>query len=352
MSDTQPYDAVLVVSFGSPEGPDEVMPFLENVLRGKNVPQERMLEVAEHYKQFGGVSPINAQCRELIAALEAELAEHGPRLPVYWGNRNWTPMLEETLAQMAADGVRRAIAYFTSSFSSYSGCRQYLENLSEAAKNSGAGDLRIDKLRMPYNHPGFIGVNAERLREELQSILPERREKTLVLFTAHSIPLAMAENCQYERQLSEACRLIAEAVGHTNWELVYQSRSGPPQQPWLEPDVCDQIRQRHSEGKLADLVIHPVGFVSDHLEVLYDLDTEARQLSEALGIHFRRAKTLGSHPDWIRSIRELLAERIETEQGKNAERPALGTMGPCHDVCPADCCTYTSQRPLQKSKNN
>ena len=345
MSDALPYDAVLVVSFGGPEGPDEVMPFLENVLRGKNVPHERLLEVAEHYKQFGGVSPINAQCRELIAALETELAEQGPRLPIYWGNRNWRPMLDDTLAQMAADGVRRVIAYFTSAFSSYSGCRQYLENLDVAIQKVGASSLQIDKLRMPYNHPGFIAVNAERLREEIEAIPTERREQALVMFTAHSIPLAMAKNCAYEEQLTEACRLIAEGVGHTNWELVYQSRSGPPQQPWLEPDVCDQIKQRHSEATLTDVVIHPVGFVSDHLEVLYDLDTEARQVCEELGIGFRRAATIGNHPVWIRAIRDLIVERIATEQGKTVERPALGTFGPCHDVCAPDCCSYSPQRP-------
>lgn len=342
---TQPYDALLFVSFGGPEGPDDVMPFLENVLRGKNVPRERMLEVAEHYQHFGGVSPINEQCRQFIAALEKELAEHGPQLPVYWGNRNWQPMLPDTIQKMADDGVRRAIAYFTSTFSSYSGCRQYRENLRDACQTVGARAPHIDKLRMPYNHPGFIETNADHLRQALEQIPLERRTNAKLLFTAHSIPLAMAENCQYERQLREASRLVAEAVGHANWELVYQSRSGPPHQPWLEPDVCDRIEQLAGEGELNDLVVLPIGFVSDHMEVLFDLDTEAMQLCERLGVNFVRAATIGVHPRAVRMVRELVEERIATEVGREPDRPAVGKYDANHDVCPADCCLYTPRRP-------
>ncbi|MEN1678771.1 MAG: ferrochelatase [Planctomycetota bacterium] len=340
-----PYDAMLLVSFGGPEGPDDVMPFLENVLRGKNVPRERMLEVSEHYHHFGGVSPINEQCRQLLAAIETELAEHGPGLPLYWGNRNWAPMLEDTIRQMRDDGVKRAIAFFTSAFSCYSGCRQYRENILEACEKVGPDAPRIDKLRMPYNHPGLIETNAENLREALDQVPAERREAAKVMFTAHSIPNSMAENCAYEKQLTEASRLTAEAAGHANWELVYQSRSGPPQQPWLEPDVCDRIEELHGEGGLQDLIILPIGFVSDHMEVMFDLDTEAKELCEKLDVHFVRAATIGTHPRAVQMVRELLEERIATEKGRDPERPALGQFPANHDVCPKDCCLYTPRRP-------
>lgn len=344
-ADPSPYDAVLVVSFGGPEGPDDVMPFLENVLRGKNVPRERMLEVAEHYHHFGGVSPINAQCRALVAALASELAALGPALPVYWGNRNWAPMLPDTLRRMRDDGVRRAIAFFTSTFSCYSGCRQYRENIAAAQEAVGAGAPRIDKLRMPYNHPGFIEANADHLRRALDRVPDGRRAAARVLFTAHSIPQSMADNCAYERQLREAGRLVAEAAGHAAWELVYQSRSGPPQQPWLVPDVCDRIDELHAGGGLADVVVLPIGFVSDHMEVLYDLDTEASDLCGRLGVGFVRAATIGTHPAAVRMIRDLVLERAATERGESPERPAVGRYPANHDVCPVDCCLYSPQRP-------
>lgn len=344
-AEASPYDAILIVSFGGPEGPDDVLPFMENVLRGKNVPRERMIEVSGHYQQFGGVSPINQQCRDLIAALQTELDTHGPHLPIYWGNRNWTPYLKETLEQMKADGVKRAIAFFTSAFSCYSGCRQYRENILEACEQIGEGAPRVDKVRMPYNHPGLIETNADHLQQALEKVPEDRRAAAKVLFTAHSIPMSMAENCKYERQLTEASRLVAERVGHANWELVYQSRSGPPQQPWLEPDVCDHIEALHEAGGLEDLIILPIGFVSDHMEVMFDLDTEARDVCEKLGVHFVRAATIGTHPRAITMIRELVEERIATELGQEPERPALGQFPANHDVCPKDCCTYTPRRP-------
>ncbi len=232
---SQPYDALLVVSFGGPEGPDDVIPFLENVLRGKNVPRERMLEVAEHYQHFGGISPINQQCRDLIAALEQELDMNGPKLPIYWGNRNWAPMLEETIRQMANDGVKRAVAYFTNTYSCYSGCRQYRENIAEAQEAVGEKAPQIEKLRMAYNHPAFIQTMTELVQTERNKIATKHRDAASILFTAHSIPLSMADNCAYEKQLNESCRLVAEALGHTNWELVYQSRSGPPNNLGLSP---------------------------------------------------------------------------------------------------------------------
>ncbi|MGL4512012.1 MAG: ferrochelatase [Lacipirellulaceae bacterium] len=345
MSAAIPYDAVLLVSFGGPEGPDDVMPFLENVLRGKNVPRERMLEVAEHYQHFGGVSPINAQNRLLIAALRSELDAHGPHLPIYWGNRNWAPFFDDALQAMAGDGKRRALAFFTSAFSCYSGCRQYRENIAGARERFGDGAPRVEKLRMPYNHPGFIEPNAEHVRQKLDLVPAERRADALLLFTAHSIPMSMAENCRYEKQLLEASRLVAEGVGHTRWELVYQSRSGPPQQPWLEPDVCDHLRTRHAEGSLRDVVLLPIGFVSDHMEVMYDLDTEAHDLCAELGFEFHRAATVGTHPRFVRMVRELIEERVAVDRGESLDRPALGALGPSHDVCPENCCLYTPQRP-------
>ena len=335
------YDALLFVSFGGPEAPEEVMPFLENVLRGKNVPRERMLEVAEHYQHFGGVSPINEQCRQLIAAIEADFAAHDLKLPVYWGNRNWDPLLPDTLRQMKQDGVKRAMAFFTSAFSSYSGCRQYRENIADAQQEVGEGAPEVDKLRMFFNHPGFVEPMVENVRQAFESIDPSRREQAPLLFTAHSIPLSMADNCNYQKQLHEACRLVAEGAGVAAWELVYQSRSGPPMQPWLEPDVCDRLKELHGETGLQDVVISPIGFISDHLEVLFDLDTEAKQVGSELGVNVVRAATVGCHPRFVTMIRELVLERMNPE----SERLALGELGPSHDVCPQDCCLYTPKRP-------
>lgn len=327
------YDALLLVSFGGPERPEDVMPFLENVLRGKPVPRERMLEVAEHYYHLGGVSPINEQNQALIAALEAELKAHGPELPIYWGNRNWRPFLADTLRQMAADGVRRALAFFTSAFSSYSGCRQYRENIEQARAEVGPTAPQVDKLRGFFNHPGFIEAMAERVQQALEQIPQARRGEAKLVFTAHSIPLAMSQNCRYVLQLVEAARLVAERVGVEDLRLAYQSRSGPPAQPWLEPDIGDVLRQLAAEGA-GDVVVAPIGFISDHVEVLYDLDTEAQSLCRTLGLNMVRAQTVGVHPKFISMIRELIGERM----GLVAERRALGSLAPCPDICPADCC--------------
>jgi len=319
------YDAILVVSFGGPEKPDDVIPFLENVLRGRNVPRERMMAVAEHYYYFGGKSPINDQNRALIAGLETLLAAEGPHLPVYWGNRNWHPMLADTLRQMRDDGVRRAIAFFTSAYSSYSGCRQYRENIIAARAEVGEGAPEIDKLRVFYNHPGFIGPVTENVKAALAKCPASH-----IAFTAHSIPTVMADTSCYVQQLNEACRLVAEAVNITDYKLVYQSRSGPPTQSWLGPDICDHLRTSgHSR-----VVICPIGFISDHLEVLYDLAIEAAAVSAELGIHMVRAATVGTHPAFLRMIRDLILERIDTA----TPRLALGAFGPSHDVCPVDCC--------------
>lgn len=330
------YDALFFVSFGGPEAQDEVMPFLENVLRGKNVPHERMLEVAEHYRHFGGVSPINQQNRDLIAALKKELADHDIDLPIYWGNRNWHPMIPDTLQQMKDDGIKCALAFFTSIYSCYSGCRQYRENIMEAQAAIGPDAPEVHKLRMSFNHPLYIAASVDRVRDAFATVAEERKADTRFIFTAHSIPLSMAEGCKYSTQLKEACRLIMETIGDYPWELVYQSRSGPPQQPWLEPDVLDYIAKLKQETDVQDIVLMPVGFVSDHMEVLFDLDTEAQELCDELGIHFARAKSVGVHPAFVSMIRELILERTS-----GAEKRAVGNMPPNWDVCPQDCCTYT-----------
>jgi ferrochelatase len=338
MTSPPDYDAVLIVSFGGPERPEDVLPFLENVVRGKPVPRERLLEVAEHYYHFGGKSPINAQNRALKAALEAELARHGPHLPVYWGNRNWHPLLSETLAEMGRDGVRRAVALFTSAYSSYSSCRQYLENVADAQAAVGPRAPRVDKLRAFYNHPGFIEPMIARTSAAWQQIPGERRGAAHMLFTAHSIPQAMADGCRYQQQLEEASRLVAAGVGAARHRLVFQSRSGPPNQPWLEPDVNVALAEL-AAGGVRDVAVVPIGFLSDHLEILYDLDTEARQRCRELGINMIRAETVGSHPRFVTMIRELIGERIGDERiGDEPVRPTVGQFGPCPDVCAADCC--------------
>lgn len=340
-----PFDSILLVSFGGPEGPDDVMPFLENVLRGKNVPHERMLEVAEHYHHFDGVSPINAQNRELIDALRADLDAAGIDLPIYWGNRNWHPMLQDTLEQIKADGHKRTVAFFTSMFSCYSGCRQYRENIIDAREAIGEDAPRVEKVRKGFNHPLFISAQSDLTKQALEKIDPARRASAKLLFTAHSIPMSMSDNSRYVLQLTEASRLVAAAVGHENWELVYQSRSGPPHQPWLEPDICDRIEELASAGE-KDFVLVPIGFISDHMEVMFDLDTEAKEACEKLGVGFARAATVGVHPDFVRMIRNLLEERIQNLP----DRPALGELGPSHDVCPVDCCLYPKpQRPAPKA---
>jgi ferrochelatase len=335
------YDAFLLVSFGGPERREDVMPFLENVLRGRNVPRERMLEVAEHYYHFGGASPINAQNRALLAALKDEFAAAGWKLPLYFGNRNWQPLLTDTLAQMKANGVRRAIAFYTSAFSSYSGCRQYRENIAAAQQVVGEDSPQVDKLRSFFNHPGFIEPMIERTRDALNQIPSERRGGAQLIFTAHSIPLAMANNCEYEAQFREAARLVADALRHANWRLAYQSRSGAPHQPWLGPDIGEALAEIANKNA-ADVVVVPIGFISDHMEVLFDLDEEARLKAAELGLGFFRAATVGTHPRFVQMIRELIEER--THPG--SPRPALGDLGASHDICPSDCCqSGASARP-------
>jgi ferrochelatase len=336
------YDAILFVSFGGPEGPDDVMPFLENVTRGRGIPRERLLEVAEHYQHFGGISPINSQCRELIAALRAELDEHGIDLPIYWGNRNWHPYLPDTLREMRDAGVRTALAYVTSAYSSWSGCRQYRENIEAARVEIGDDAPQIDKIRVFYNHPDFIAANADRLREALGQIPEERRVATRIAFTAHSIPNSMADTCDYVKQLTETCRLVAESldVADERWDLVYQSRSGRPQDPWLEPDIVDHLKTLQTDG-VTDVVVAPVGFLSDHMEVLFDLDEEAALACREMGLNMIRAGTVGSCPRFVQMLRKLIQERLA-----GAPHECVGRFGPNHDVCPIDCCPAPPRRPM------
>lgn len=326
------YDAVIVVSFGGPEGPEEVMPFLENVARGRNIPRARLEEVAKHYLHYGGVSPINAQNRALIAALEQELQSAGHDLPVYLGNRNWHPFIADTLRQMRDDGVTRAAAFVTSAFSCFSGCRQYREDL-QRAQQEVEGAPALDKLRIFYNHPGFLAANVDHLRGALAAFPESRRDDVHVAFTAHSIPLAQARHSTYVQQLVEAGRLVAEEASVTRWQVVYQSRSGPPHVPWLEPDVLHHLEMLARRG-LTDVVIHPLGFVSDHMEVLFDLDEEAKEKAETLGMTMVRAPSAGTHAAFVAMIRELLEERMRG----GTERTAAGAYPANHDLCPVGCC--------------
>lgn len=305
------YQALLVLSFGGPEQREDVIPFLENVLRGRNVPRERLLAVAEHYYHFGGRSPINDQNRALIAALGEEFARHGVRLPVYWGNRNWHPFLADTLRRMQADGIGRALVYVTSAFGSYSGCRQYIEDMDYARAAAGPVAPVLDKLPGFHNHPGFVATVADRVAGALHRVPCERLAEATLVFTAHSIPTAMAETSPYLAQLREACALVAQRLGEPRWMLAFQSRSGPPSQPWLGPDILDVLRRaREDRGPGADVVVSPIGFVSDHMEVLYDLDTEAAALAGQLGLNLYRAGTPGIHPRFVSMIRELVEAQL------------------------------------------
>jgi ferrochelatase len=334
------YDAFLLLSFGGPEHPDDVMPFLRNVTRGRGVPEERLAEVAEHYHHFGGVSPINQQCRDLLAAVRSDLAAHGIDLPAYWGNRNWAPMLEDTVARMRDDGVRHALAFATSAYGGYSSCRQYWEDIARARAAVGPDAPTIAKLRHFHDHPGFVGPHADAVRTALASLDPARRATTRLVFTAHSIPASMAATAgpdggRYEAQLHETARLVhGLAAPQLSWDLVWQSRSGPPQVPWLEPDVNDHL-EALADKDVTDVVVSPIGFVSDHLEVLWDLDNEAADTAARLGLGYARAATPGTDPRFVTMIRELVAERLDTADA--GARRRLGTL-PLWDTCPADCC--------------
>ncbi|WP_240138508.1 ferrochelatase [Streptomyces sp. MUM 178J] len=360
--DPAPYDALLLLSFGGPEGPDDVVPFLENVTRGRGIPTERLKEVGQHYFLFGGVSPINDQNRALLQALRKDFAEHGLDLPVYWGNRNWAPYLTDVLREMVRDGRRRIAVLATSAYASYSGCRQYRENLADALAALEAEGLdlpRVDKLRHYFNHPGFVRPMVDGVLASLADLPAEVRDSAQLAFTTHSIPTAAAdasgpeeehgEGGAYVRQHLDVARLIVDAVREETgvqhpWELVYQSRSGAPHIPWLEPDICDHLEERRTAGAPA-VVMVPVGFVSDHMEVLYDLDTEAMAKAAELSLPVRRSATVGADPRFAAAVRDLLLERAAAERGVPAERCALGALGPSHDLCPVGCCPARTPKP-------
>lgn len=357
-----PYDALLLLSFGGPEGPDDVVPFLENVTRGRGIPRERLKEVGRHYFLFGGVSPINAQNRELLDALRKDFADHGLDLPVFWGNRNWAPYLTDTLREMSDAGHRRVLVLATSAYASYSGCRQYRENLAAALAALGAEGRavpRVDKLRHYFNHPGFVGPMADATLAALAELPPEVRAGARLAFTTHSIPTAAADTSgpvgdhgdggAYVAQHLDTARLVADAVRAADgvdrpWELVYQSRSGAPTIPWLEPDICDHLEQQHADGAPA-VVMVPIGFVSDHMEVKYDLDTEAAAKAAEIGLPVARAATVGADPRFAAAVRELVLERAATERGQAVPRCALGALGASHDVCPRGCCPARTPLP-------
>jgi protoporphyrin/coproporphyrin ferrochelatase len=332
------YDAFLLVSFGGPEGRDDVIPFLETVTRGRGVPRARLEHVAEHYYRFGGVSPISQQCRDLLAAIEKDFAAAGVDLPVYWGNRNWRPLLADTMTAMAADGRRHAIAFVTSPYSSYSGCRQYLEDIERARVQAGPGAPRVDKVRPYFNHPGFIEPVAAAAREAAATLPAEAGEGFDLVFTAHSIPEAMASASgpaggAYTAQLTEASRLVAGRVGGArSWRLVYQSRSGPPSVPWLGPDIGDCLAELAASGS-AGVVLVPVGFITDHMEVVYDLDVDAAQAAARLGLPLARAATPGADTRFVAMITELVRERLG-----EAPARALGDHGPVLGSCRSGCC--------------
>jgi ferrochelatase len=372
------YDAFLLLSFGGPEGPDDVLPFLENVTRGRGVPQERLAAVAEHYYAYGGVSPINAQNRELLKSIGAAFAGAGIDLPLYWGNRNWEPFIEDTVRQLKDDGARRVIAFVTSAYSSYSACRQYLDDIDRAVAAAGPDAPRIDKLRPYFNHPGFIEPFAAAVETALAGLPAAAQENARLVFTAHSVPLGMAAASgsvstgtaladvvggRYVAELGEAARLINERVRGASlpYDLVFQSRSGPPSVPWLEPDVNDHLAAL-AKGSLTSgapvpvpsaVVVVPVGFVSDHMEVVHDLDVEAAQTAASLGLPFARAKAPGPTPRFAAMVSELVAERLSGPVFASPGPQALGGFGPrayedsalgSHG-CPADCCRYTPRRP-------
>ena len=339
------YDAFVLLSFGGPEKPDDVLPFLRNVVRGRGVPESRLAAVAEHYMHFGGVSPINQQCRDLLAAIEAG----GLGLPAYWGNRNWHPMLEDTVARMRDDGVTHALGFATSAYGGYSSCRQYWEDIARARAKVGPGAPVISKLRQFWDHPGFVEPHADAVRSALATLDPARRASTRLVFTAHSIPVSMAETAgpdggRYTAQLSETASLVhAAAAADLPWDLVWQSRSGPPQVPWLEPDVNDHLAVLAGQG-VTDVVVSPIGFVSDHLEVIWDLDNEAAETAKQLGLGYARAATPGVDPRFVAMVGELVRERTAGEPARR-----LGRL-PVWDQCPATCCP-PPQRPLHREKD-
>jgi protoporphyrin/coproporphyrin ferrochelatase len=347
VSQQPPYDAILFMSFGGPEGPEDVLPFMENVTRGRGIPRERLVEVSAHYDLFGGVSPINEQNRSLIEALRPALQSSGIDLPIYWGNRNWHPMIDDTLTTMRADGIKRALMFVTSAFSSASGCRQYREDVIKATSETGSPV--VDKIRVFYNHPGFIEPMVDNVIASLNSLSEDEMASVRLAFTAHSVPMSMAPTSDYVKQLTEASRLVHEAVCERMdraipHSLVYQSRSGAPGQPWLEPDISEHLTEELAGGATA-VVMVPIGFISDHMEVVFDLDTQASAHAATIGLPVRRAATVGTDERFVSMIAALAQERITLASGQDPIRQAMGLYPANHDVCPVDCCPIP-QRPV------
>ncbi len=356
MSDLEPYDALLLVSFGGPEGPDDVLPFLQNVTRGRGIPDERLVEVGDHYSLFGGRSPINDQCRDLLAALRAELDDRGLAVPLFWGNRNWTPYLDDAFAELRAAGHRRVLAVVTSAYPSYSSCRQYRENLYAAVLASspaGAVDLEVDRLRHYAHHPGFVAANVDAVVDALDRLGAGAGDPRIV-FVTHSIPDAMARTSGlfvdptsdapqgYRRWHESVAAAVTEEVqlrtGRSlGFDLVYCSRSGPPSQPWLEPDVNDHLRTLHEQG-CSGVVVSPIGFISDHMEVIFDLDTEAAATAAEIGLPFVRAATAGVHPAFVGGLVDLMVERAAQARGLEPARPRRGDLDPAPVRCLPGCC--------------
>ncbi len=340
-----PYDGVLLLSFGGPQEPADVMPFLRNVTIGRGIPEERLAQVAEHYLHFGGRSPINDQNRALLEAIRAELTSRGLNLPMYWGNRNWAPFVADALREAYDDGVRRMLAIVTSAYPSYSGCRQYREDLAEALIEL-AGENRelvVDKVRHYCNHPGFIAPVVDAVVAGAADVPAGSR----IVFVTHSIPVEMDQlagpgGAAYTSSHRDACqvtaRLAARRLGYDpEWDLVFCSRSGAASQPWLEPDIGDHLAALADAG-VPGVVVVPIGFVSDHMEVVFDLDAEAELTAATLGLPFVRVATAGVDPRFVAGLADLLCERAAAERGEQPERPTLGEHGPWHDVCPAGCC--------------
>jgi ferrochelatase len=341
-----PYDALLLVSFGGPEKREDVLPFLERVTRGRGVPPERIEEVAEHYFRFGGRSPINDHMRSFVAAVEEDFRSNGLDVPVYWGNRNWDPLLPDTLRRMAKEGVERAACLLTSAYSSYSGCRQYRENLAEAVAEVDDAP-RLDRLRHYYNHPGFVEPMVDSTLSALAELGDRVRHDAHVVFVTHSIPKAMNDTsgpsggaylAQHVSVAEEITERVRQETGHRYAsELVFCSRSGGGEAPWLQPDVNDHLEQLAGDG-VEGVVVVPIGFTSDHMEVVHDLDTEARETAQALGVEYVRASTAGVDPRFVSMVRQLLLERAMAERGEDPPRAAVGSLAPSWDVCPAGCC--------------
>lgn len=330
--------AFLLVSFGGPQGPDDVMPFLRNVVAGRNVPDSRLAQVAEHYYQFGGVSPINAQCADLLAAVERDFSARGIDLPVYWGNRNWRPYLTDTLAAMTANGVERAIAFVTSAYSSFSSCRQYLDDIDRARAAAGPAVPQVVKIPPYYRHPAFIAAFADAARRAAAGLPPSLAARADLIFTAHSIPESMAAASgltggAYPAQLAEAAGLVAAELGRTTWRLAYQSRSGPPAVRWLEPDINDCLTELAASGSAAVVVV-PIGFISDHMEVVFDLDVEAAQTARRLGLPMVRAATPGTDPGFVAMITGLVEDLLGGGSGDAVEGLGSGALS----LCGKDCC--------------